>query len=394
MVTRSFPDGFVWGTATAAHQVEGGNWNSDWWEFEHREGSIVAEPSGDACDQWHRYPDDLRLLKDLGFGAYRFSVEWARIEPEEGEFSNAALDHYARVCDEARELGIEPIVTFHHFTTPRWAAADGGWANPAIVDRFARYCERTAGHLGADRMARACTINEPNIVASMGHVMGVFPPGRIDHAEWDAAREHFCAAHRAGVDAIKSRADVPVGMTLSMAEYVAVDGGEEYAADHRVKMEDQFLDACRGDDFFGVQTYSRLRLGPGGMVGPEEGVELLPMGYEYWPWALEHTIGRAWGYLGGEVPILVTENGIGTEDDEQRRAYVQTALEGVLAAIDDGVDVQGYTYWSLLDNFEWIFGYRIHFGIVAVDRTTFERTPKPSAAWLGEIARANALEVA
>jgi beta-glucosidase len=183
-------------------------------------------------------------------------------------------------------------------------------------------------------------------------------------------------------------------MTLSMAEYVAVDGAEDYAADHREKMEDQFLDACRGDDFFGVQTYSRLRLGPEGMVGPEEGVELLPMGYEYWPAALEHTIRRAWEYLDGEVPILVTENGIGTEDDEQRRAYVQTALEGVLDTIEDGVDVQGYTYWSLLDNFEWIFGYRIHFGLVAVDRTTFERTPKPTARWLGEIAHANALEVA
>jgi len=394
MTTRRFPDGFEWGTATAAHQVEGGNWNSDWWEFEHRPGSIVAEPSGDACDQWHRYPDDLRLLADLGFSTYRFSVEWARIEPEEGEFSTAALDHYARVCDTARDLGIQPVVTFHHFTTPRWAAVDGGWADSGIVDRFARYCERTARHLGADRIARACTINEPNIVASMGHMMGVFPPGHTDDAEWDAARANFCAAHRAGVDAIKSQADVPVGMTLSMAEYAAVDGGEEYAAAHQARMEDQFLDACRGDDFFGVQTYSRLRLGPQGMVGPEEGVELLPMGYEYWPWALEATLRHAWNRLDGQVPLLVTENGIGTGDDEQRRAYVQKALEGVLSAIDDGIDVRGYTYWSLLDNFEWIFGYRIHFGLVACDRTTFERTPKPTADWLGDIARTNAIDVA
>ena len=123
MNRRSFPDGFVWGTATAAHQVEGGNWNNDWWAWEHTPGSGCAEPSGDACDHWHRWPQDLHLLADLGFGSYRFSLEWSRIEPEEGEVSTVALDHYLAMCAGCRELGIEPVVTFHHFTTPRWVAA-------------------------------------------------------------------------------------------------------------------------------------------------------------------------------------------------------------------------------------------------------------------------------
>ena len=154
---RAFPDGFVWGTATAAHQVEGGNWNNDWWAWEHNPGSGCAEPSGDACDHWHRWPQDVRLLADLGFGSYRFSLAWSRIEPEEGEFSKVALDHYLAMCAGCRELGIEPVVTFHHFTTPRWVAAAGGWAGPPTAERFARFCARAAGHLG-DAMQRACAL--------------------------------------------------------------------------------------------------------------------------------------------------------------------------------------------------------------------------------------------
>ncbi|MGZ4757828.1 MAG: family 1 glycosylhydrolase, partial [Acidimicrobiales bacterium] len=163
-----FPDGFRWGTATAAHQIEGGNWNNDWWAWEHAPGTKCEEVSGDACDHFWRYPSDLDLLVDLGFGAYRFSLEWSRIEPEAGEFSLAALDHYKRVIAACRERGLLPVVTFHHFSTPRWAAAGGagiagdagGWADPVTADRFARFCERAVAHLG-DGIGMACTINEP-----------------------------------------------------------------------------------------------------------------------------------------------------------------------------------------------------------------------------------------
>jgi beta-glucosidase len=199
-------------------------------------------------------------------------------------------------------------------------------------------------------------------------------------------------AHRKGVAAIRAGAPgTPVGLTLSMSDYQAVDGGESKRDQIRRSMEDIYLQATEGDDFVGVQTYSRDRIGPSGMLGPEDGVPILPMGYEYWPQALEATLRRAWQVTGGHVPLYVTENGIGTDDDDQRVQYVTDALEGVLRAVADGVDVRGYTYWSLLDNFEWAYGYRPKFGLVSVDRETFARMPKPSARWLGEIARANAL---
>lgn len=388
-----FPEGFTWGTATAAHQVEGGNWNNDWWAWEHAEGSPCAEPSGDACDHYWRYPFDIALLAGLGFGSYRFSLEWSRIEPEEGEWSTAALDHYARMIDACHENDVEAVVTFHHFTSPRWVADRGGWTEPATADRFARYAERVAQHLG-DRIDRACTINEPNIVATVGWLLGFFPPGHsMDVEGRRQANDVFLDAHAKARDAIKGvRSDLPTGLTLSMADYQAVGGPEAEAKRDQIRrsMEDIFLEAARGDDFVGVQTYTRERVGPDGNLGPADGVEVLDMGYEYWPEALEACIRRAWEVTDG-TPVLVTENGIGTTDDDQRIDYVRRALRGVLACLADGIDVRGYTYWSLLDNFEWAFGYRPRFGLVAVDRTTQERTAKPSAEWLGAIASAGVL---
>lgn len=389
--SRTFPAGFTWGTATAAHQIEGGNTNNDWWAWEHNPVSGCKESSGDACDSWHRWPEDVALLADLGFDNYRFSLEWSRIEPADGEFSTVALDHYVRLCEALLEAGIDPVVTFHHFTTPLWLADRGGWSSPETAERFAAFCEMAATRLNGV-MRRACTINEPNIVATIGYLAGAFPPGQRSAAARRQANEVFVDAHRRAVAAIRSAAPgVPVGLTLSMSDYQAVDGGGSKLEQIRRSMEDVFLDATGGDDFIGVQTYSRSRVGPDGVVGPEAGVPTLIMNYEYYPQALEATIRRAWHRTNGEVPILVTENGIGTDDDAQRIAYVRSALEGVLACISDGIDVRGYTYWSLLDNFEWAYGYGPRFGLVDCDRSTFVRSPKESARWLGRVAQANAL---
>jgi beta-glucosidase len=390
MASDAFPPGFLWGTATAAHQVEGNNWNNDWWAWEHTPGSPCQEPSGDACDHYHRYRDDIRLLAGLGFGAYRFSLEWSRIEPEEGEFSRAALDHYRRMCAACLEHGVAPVVTFHHFTTPRWVAAAGGWADPATADRFARFCERAAAHLG-DLVDRACTLNEPNVVANFGYRWGLFPPGQRDADLHRRANDVFVAAHRKAVAAIKAGpGNAPVGLTLAMQDMQAVDGGEARRDAERRDTEDGFLEAVRGDDYIGVQTYTRLLFGRDGMRGPEPGVPTTQMGYEFWPEALEATIRRAWE-MTRHVPIVVTENGIATTDDRERVAYVERALRGVLRCLDGGIDVRGYFYWSLLDNFEWVFGYRPVFGLVAVDRATQVRTVKGSAHWVGGVARANRL---
>jgi beta-glucosidase len=386
-----FPEGFLWGTATAAHQVEGGNWNNDWWMWEHDPTSPCVEVSGDAVDHFYRYPDDLKLLAELGFNTYRFSLEWSRIEPENGEFSKSALDHYRRVCATCRDNGLTPVVTFHHFTTPRWVCHLGGWEEPDAADWFARYVERTSAALG-DLIGWACTFNEPNVVATMGYLAGVFPPGRRDPQLRRAVNDIMIDAHHKAVGAIRSGpGDAPVGLTLSMSDWQAVDGGESRRDRIRRNMEDVYLEAARGDDFIGVQTYSRTRVGPDGALGPEDGVELTQMGYEFWPDSLEATIRRAWEVTDG-VPVYVTENGIGTDDDTRRIAYIATALQGVRRCLDDGIDIRGYTCWSALDNFEWALGYMPTFGIIAVDRETQERTPKPSARWLGRIAQENGFD--
>ena len=389
---RSFPDGFSWGTATAAHQIEGANTNNDWWAFEHTPGSGCAESSGDACDSYARGEEDADLVAGLGLDNYRFSVEWSRIEPADGEISRAALEHYRRQCIGLRERGVDPVVTFHHFTTPQWLTAQGGWENGAVVERFGRFCTVVAEALG-DVVTRACTLNEPNIVATMGWHAGMFPPGKSDLELSRTVAGHLIEAHRLSVDVIRTAAPgVPVGLTLSMTDYQPTAGGEERLESIRHHAEDVFLDATRGDDFLGVQVYTRMLIGPEGWAGYEDGVPVLDMGYEFYPASLGNCLRRAWAYTGGALPLLVTENGIGTIDDEQRIDYVRQALAGVLDTIAEGIDVRGYTYWSLLDNFEWAFGYKPRFGIVSVDRETFARRAKPSAAWLASVAAANALD--
>ena len=181
-MTVTFPEGFVWGVAAAAHQIEGGNWNNDWWAFEHQPGTPCLEPSGDCCDSYHRYAEDIAIIRDLGFGAYRFSIEWSRIEPEDGEFSRAALDYYRRdaspsATSKACSPSSRSITSRTRAGWRRWAAG----RSEAIVDRFARYCERTVAHLG-DLIPMACTINEPNVVSLIGYRVGAFPPGKQDCA--------------------------------------------------------------------------------------------------------------------------------------------------------------------------------------------------------------------
>jgi beta-glucosidase len=389
-MTAPLPDGFLWGTATAAHQVEGGNWNNDWWAWEHDPDSPCLEPSGDACDHFWRYPADIAMLADLGFAAYRFSLEWSRIEPEEGEWSRNALDHYRRMIDCCHDHGLVPVVTFHHFTTPRWAVTSGGWEDPKTAEGFARFCERAVAHLGAG-IGMACTLNEPNVVGLMGHFLGQFPPGRQDAGAYQRANDNLIRAHELSYDVIKAGvgASVPVGLTLSMADFQAEPGGEPMMEQARHAMEDVFLEAARGNDFVGVQTYTRLRFGDAGLLGPERGVPTTIMGYEFWPQSVEATIRRAIDVA--RTPVYVTENGIATTDDDERVEFVTRALEGVRHCLDDGLDVRGYFYWSALDNFEWAYGYGPTFGLVAVDRDTQARTVKPSAKWIGALARENRL---
>ncbi|WP_051831677.1 glycoside hydrolase family 1 protein [Streptomyces violens] len=411
-----FPDGFLWGAATAAHQVEGNNVNSDAWLLEHLPHTLFTEPSGDAIDHYHRYREDIALLASLGLTSYRFSLEWARIEPEEGRFSPAALDHYRRVLETCREHGLKTVVTYHHFTSPRWLLAAGGWEDPGTPERFARYCDAVTVHLG-DLIDIACTLNEPNLpplLAAMG-IGGEAPEQRADVPVWAAAAEHLgieprrvapfqftaseagfevkLAAHRRGTAAIKAhRPDLMVGWTLANSDIQAAPGGEDRAEAVRREVNERFLLASREDDFVGIQTYGRTVFGPDGIAPAPAGARTNQMGEEIYPEGLEATIREAAEIAG--VPVVVTENGLATEDDSQRLAYLRTALAGVAACLADGIDVRGYYAWSAFDNYEWVFGYRPKFGLIAVDRTTQARTPKPSAHWLGELARTNGASLA
>ena len=412
-MTFKFPEGFIWGTAAAAHQVEGNNTNCDFWFLEHMPGTNFKEPSGDACDHFHRYPEDIRLMAQLGFKSYRFSIEWARIEPEPGYFSTAALDHYRRMLAACHEHGLLPCVTFHHFTSPMWLSADGGWEDKKTVDLFVRYCEKATKHLG-DLIGLCCTINEANLPASLvlrGEIPGKGIKNRLPFfasaankcgttlerfgpflfGEPFKIRDTMLNAHIKAREAIKAGpGDFPVGITLAMTDYQAAPGGEALCEKIREEDYGPFLDAANEDDFVGVQTYSRNRIGPDGPLRPEEGVETLIMGYEFWPEALESTI--RYTAEKANVPIYVTENGIGTTKDEQRIEYVRRALMGVAKCLQDGLDVRGYFYWSILDNFEWVYGYGPQFGLVSVDRDTQLRTVKPSAGYLSRIMNTNNFE--
>ena len=411
----TFPDGFLWGAATAAHQVEGGNANNDGWFLEHLPGTIFTEPSGDAIDHYHRFADDIALLAGLGLNTYRLSLEWSRIEPAEGEFSTAALEHYRRVLATCHEHGLTPVVTYHHFTSPRWLLARGGWEDEGTPARFARYCERATRHLG-DLVGMACTLNEPNLpdlLATFGiggqprELRAKFPmwaaaadalgveADRIAPFQFTSSPEAFdtkLAAHRTAIEAIGSGpGEFPIGWTLANTDVQAGPGGEELAATVRRDVNERFLEASRGNDFVGVQTYGRTVYGPDGVLPAPEGAVVNQMGEEFYPQALEATVRQAAAIA--QVPVVVTENGLATADDTQRIAYVDAALSGVAACLRDGIDVRGYVHWTAFDNFEWIFGYRPTFGLIAVDRTTQQRTPKPSAHHLGRIARANGATV-
>ena len=409
MTKTEFPSDFLWGTATAAHQVEGNNTNTDFWLLEHMPDSMFLEPSGDAIDHYHRYPEDIALLADLGFNAYRFSIEWARIEPEEGFISKASLDHYRRVLACCHQNNLTPVVTFHHFTTPRWVIGQGGWTNPATADKFARYCEIATHHLG-DLIGAACTINEINIpvmvansfrqgqdeeqiakmMARSASLFGVSPDqfAPFFFAGSPKGTEVLLKAHKASAAAIRAeRGDFPVGVTIALQDMQAVEGGEETQDRLRQQIQDIWLEAARSDEFVGVQTYSRTRVGPDGFLGPEKGVELTQMGYEFWPEALEATLRYAHQVAG--VSLMVTENGIGTQNDARRIEYYQRALKGMVNALNDGLDIRGYFSWSAFDNFEWLYGYEPQFGLIHVDRDTQKRTVKPSGRMMGEIARTN-----
>nr|AHF24559.1 beta-glucosidase A [uncultured bacterium Contig248] len=435
----SFPNGFLLGAATAAHQVEGNNTNSDFWAQELLPHSSFLEPSGIACDHYNRYEEDIRLLAAAGLNAYRFSVEWARIEPEEGRFDDAEIAHYQRVIDCCLENGVEPVLTLFHFTSPVWLIKKGGWEAESTVEYFRRYAAYVIERLGA-KLHTVCTINEANMGLQLAAIskryqlmaermkkMAAARPAAAGESAKNAEGKvqvgmnfqkmmenaKFAAmenaqvfgtpqphvfvspktpegdilgmrAHQAAKEAIKALyPDMKVGLTLSLHDLQALPGGESFVETNWADEFTHYLPYLEGDDFLGVQNYTRTLYGPEGQLPAPEGAELTQMDYEFYPEGLEHVIRKVHEGFSGD--LIVTENGIATADDSRRVEFIRRAVAGVERCLADGIPVKGYFYWSLMDNFEWQKGFSMQFGLIAVDRETMERTPKESLKVLGSL---------
>ncbi len=425
-IMSKFPKGFFIGAATAAHQVEGNNVNSDCWAQEQMQNSTFDEPSLDAVDHYNRYEEDICLMAQSGLNAYRFSIEWARVEPVQGTFDAEAIVHYRAVLECCHANGIEPIVTMHHFSSPKWLIATGGWEDEKTITAFVKYCAYVVSQLG-DLMCYVCTINEANMGVQIAAIAARYRKQMQHQANVEgdknlqvginlesnpvmekmklqameniqvfgtAKPETFLSMRTQAGDALIARAHVAaraamkqikpglkIGITLSLHDIQPLEGCEALAQKEWNEEFSHYLPYIQEDDFIGLQNYTRSIIGKDGIMPIPEGAQLTQMGYEYYPKALENVIRRVQQEL--SIPILVTENGIATEDDSQRIAYIQEALTGVQRCLSDQIPVLGYLYWSLLDNFEWQKGYCKTFGLIAVDHTTQRRYPKESLHYLG-----------
>lgn len=424
------PENFLIGAATAAHQVEGNNIHSDLWAMEHMKHTSFIEPSLDAVDHYNRYEKDIKLMTDAGLNAYRFSIEWARIEPEEGHFDSEAVDHYKAVIACCKKYGIEPFVTLHHFSSPKWLISKGGWEASTTPEDFAHYVRFIIGELGSE-LHYICTINEANMgiqvaaiaerykrqmmaqmqaaqsggnsadgsvqvginlqkmmegqKAAAAENLEVFGVEKVENFTSMRTREGdllILKAHELAKKEIKALyPDIKVGLTLSLHDIQPQEDGMERAKKEWDEEFMHYLPYIKDDDFLGVQNYTRSLIGADGQLPNPDGAELTQMNYEFYPEALEHVLRKVAKDFHGD--LYVTENGIATADDTRRVAFIDTALKGIVSCINDGLPVKSYFHWSLLDNFEWQKGYSMTFGLIAVDRSTQTRHPKESLSFLG-----------
>ena len=424
------PENFLIGAATAAHQVEGNNIHSDLWAMEHMKHTSFIEPSLDAVDHYNRYEKDIKLMADAGLNAYRFSIEWARIEPEEGHFDSEAVDHYKAVIACCKKYGIEPFVTLHHFSSPKWLISKGGWEASTTPEDFAHYVRFIIGELGSE-LHYICTINEANMgiqvaaiaerykrqmmaqmqaaqsggnsadgsvqvginlqkmmegqKAAAAENLEVFSVEKVENFTSMRTREGdllILKAHELAKKEIKALyPDIKVGLTLSLHDIQPQEDGMERAKKEWDEEFMHYLPYIKDDDFLGVQNYTRSLIGADGQLPNPDGAELTQMNYEFYPEALEHVLRKVAKDFHGD--LYVTENGIATADDTRRVAFIDTALKGIVSCINDGLPVKSYFHWSLLDNFEWQKGYSMTFGLIAVDRSTQTRHPKESLSFLG-----------
>jgi beta-glucosidase len=436
-----FPKGFIWGAATAAYQIEGA-WNeggkgeSIWDRFCHAGGKVANGDTGDmACDHYHRYKDDVALMKQMHLNAYRFSISWPRVMPGgRTKINQDGVDFYARLVDELLSKGIEPWATLYHWDLPIELQEMGGWTSTDVTNYFAEYAYQMAEKLG-DRVKHWMTINEPLVAAFYGNLSGEHAPGFKDERIALQAAHGMLLGHGKAVRAIRdSRTDTKCGIVLSISpiepegdsatefmlcEKIWQRNGQwfldplfkgsypeetlyEYGRNApRIEPEDMEI-ISTPTDLVGINYYFREVIGKNGRVRKVAGSEYTEMGWEVQAPAFYRVLTRIQRDYPKLPPVYITENGAafadvvlddGSVNDHRRREYIREHLYAVNRAIKDGVDIKGYFAWSLLDNFEWAHGYSKRFGLIHVDYKTLKRSIKESGKWYSRVAESNQLEV-
>ena len=420
-----FPEHFLWGAATSSHQVEGDNIHNDWWDWEQK--GKVREPSGKACDHWNRFHEDFKLAKSLHHNAHRFSIEWSRVEPEEGKFDQQAIAHYQEVIRSLRSNGLEPIVTLFHFTLPLWLAKEGGWVSARTPKLFARYAAKMAESLG-EEIHYWMTINEPVVYNFKSYLVGDWPPGEYSYEKAYLVLVHLLKGHVLAYDAIKD-SEKALGLEepqVGIAQHVSffspcysnswkdkisvwlrnlmfnhlfiqalVKGWIFYPGIFRIR-----LHRAKTLDFLGLNYYTRNFVHNKGFRIPGIYGDVCPVGHHPdvvkknsldWEIYSPGLFQLVKDFSKYRLPILIAENGICTRSDALRSEFIVDHLRQLRKAIEWGAPVFGYLYWSLLDNYEWADGFEPRFGLIEIDYKTQERTVRPSALLFSEVCRSGEL---
>ena len=412
-----FPNSFAWGTATAAHQVEGNNTNNNWYDWEHQldENNQPRIHNGDksilAADHWNRYPDDIKLMKDLGVNHYRFSIEWSKIEPQNGDYNVESIQHYRDLCDSLIKNNITPVVTLHHFTHPTWFEKLGAFEKKENIDHFIEYSEYAFNNL-KDLVPIWCTINEPSVFVSQGYFNGIFPPGKKDPVLAATVLENLLFAHTKTYKHLKSLNggdNAQIGLVKNIFQFDPLrrwhildwafskvlnnvfthstldyfkKGYSTFSLPGMVKKHMENNDAVGAMDFIGLNYYSRMHVkGQANLIEPfvfEKRAKDIQtdMDYALYPegfYEALHTISTL------KKPIYVTENGVADQGNNIREIFIKRYLYALHKGLQDGLDIRGYFYWTLMDNFEWSEGYKMKFGLYEVDFETQERTLRESS---------------
>lgn len=399
-----FPNNFLWGAATSSYQVEGNNSNADWWPWEKKVGH---QNSGEACRHYELYEKDFDLAKSLNHNAHRLSIEWSRIEPVEGQFSHKELQHYIDVILALRARGIEPMVTLHHFTNPIWFSETGGWERQHSVARFERYCEFVVRGL-AKHVRYWITINEPTIYVSHSFWFGWWPPQKKSYLTTKTVADNMVAAHikvYSLIHRIYKELDAPKPL-VSISQHLAAivpctpNFRNRWAAKWRNQWYNlDIIDRIKNHlDFIGVNYYSRQLVDiTNWWIGnlafevcksQHHPVKKNFLGWDIYPEGLTQVL---LGLKKYNLPVIITENGICTTDDNERWEFIDAHLRSVFRAIEAGVDVRGYLYWSLMDNFEWDKGFAPRFGLIDIDYPTSKRTIRESARKFAQVCKTSTL---